>query len=342
MKSSAIAIVLAASLAATTANALAWGSMGHRMVNHVGAATLPASLPAFVRTPAATNEITTLGPEMDVLKGAGQAWDHDDDNGHFLDIGDDGTIDGVIKLDDLPPNMDAYDAALRNVGSSAWKAGYVPYTILEGWEQVRMDFAYWRVDDYLATHAKTAASRAWFAQQKQLRETLTLRDIGVWGHFVADASQPLHITIHFNGWGNYPNPNGFTEAPIHSFFESRFVNEYATTADVTKLVKPYEAAAPTTFISDRAMLDQIGAYLTQSASQVVPLYQIEKAGGFKDGSPQAVAFVDKQLAHGATEFRNLITLAWQDSLYGSVSYPEIKVTDILAGKVVPAAYFEKD
>lgn len=337
MKASPIALALAVAMAASTANALAWGAKGHRMVNHVAAATLPATLPAFVRTPAAINEITMLGPEEDVLKDAGAAWDHDNDNGHFLDIGDDGSIDGVVKLDDLPPNLDAYDAALRKVGSSAWKAGYVPYTILEGWEQVRKDFSYWRADNYLAQHSKTARARAWYAQALKLREALTLRDIGVWGHFVADASQPLHITVHFNGWGDYPNPNNYTQKHIHSFFESAFVNRVATTAEVTKLVKPYDGAAPTTFISDRAMLDRIGAYLAQTASQVDPLYQIEKANGFEDASPQAVAFVDKQLAHGATEFRNLITLAWEDSLNGTVSYPDIKVRDILSGKVTPSA-----
>ncbi len=25
-----------------------------------------------------------------------------------------------------------------------------------------------------------------------------MRDVGNWGHFVADASQPLHVSVHFN------------------------------------------------------------------------------------------------------------------------------------------------
>ena len=102
---------------------------------------------------------------------------------------------------------------------------------MDGFERVRQDFAIWRVDDYLATHATTQAARDGFAKDRALRELLTLRDIRVGGHFVGDGSQPLHITIHFNGWGNYPNPNNYTTEHIHSPFETAFVNKYAKIAD---------------------------------------------------------------------------------------------------------------
>jgi hypothetical protein len=36
---------------------------------------------------------------------------------------------------------------------------------------------------------------------------LILRDLGVWSHYVADASNPMHTTIHSDGWGEYPNPS---------------------------------------------------------------------------------------------------------------------------------------
>jgi hypothetical protein len=49
-----------------------------------------------------------------------------------------------------------------------------------------------------------SAEAARFARDRQIREMLTIRDLGVWTHYVGDASQPLHISIHYNGWGNYP------------------------------------------------------------------------------------------------------------------------------------------
>ncbi|HEY5258891.1 MAG TPA: hypothetical protein VIJ12_11005 [Candidatus Baltobacteraceae bacterium] len=325
-------LLVAASFLATAGPAMAWGSKGHTMINKVGATLFPASMPAFLHSTSAIAEIATLGPEEDRLKGAGGSWDADNDPGHFLDIGDDDTVGGVVRLDSLPLSLDAYDAALRAVNNDPYKEGYVPYEILDGWDQIREDFAYWRVDNYGATHAATPAQRGYFVTDRTLRQTLTLRDIGVWGHFVADASQPLHITIHFNGWGNYPNPSGYTQAHIHSMFESQFVNRVSNDADVTKLVPAYVPTDPTDLLTQRQMLSMIGKYLSDSAAAVDPLYDLDKAGAFDAATPQAVTFVDTQLAHGAGEFRNLTALAWEDSLNDGVGYPTVKVRDIITGK----------
>ena len=45
--------------------ARAWENDGHRMINRLAASTLPADVPAFLRTPAAIDEIEYLGPEPD-------------------------------------------------------------------------------------------------------------------------------------------------------------------------------------------------------------------------------------------------------------------------------------
>jgi len=50
---------------------------------------------------------------------------------------------------------------------------------------------------------------------------------------------------------------------------------------------------------------------------------------------EAVSFATARVAAGARELRNLIVLAWDDSLYRSVGYPEIPVQAILGGKVLP-------
>ncbi len=316
--------------------ALAWGTQGHTMINRLAAQGLPATLPAFVRTPAAVREIAYLGPDEDRLKGAGRSWDADNDPGHYLDIGDDLTVFGVVRLSALPPTMEAYTRALEAAHSDPYRAGYVPYTIMDGWEQVRQDFALWRVDNYLASHAATARARASFAAERALRQTLTLADIGRWGHFVADGSQPLHVTVHFNGWGNYPNPNGYSTAHnIHAMFESEFVDRYVTLADVRRDLSPMHVMQPQTLITQRSLASLVGRYLTGTARAVPHLYAIQKAGGFTRGTPQAVDFTAAQLARGASMLRDLITLAWDDSLNANVGYPEVRVRDVLAGKVVP-------
>lgn len=324
-------LVLIAALAMPQ-NALAWGAKGHTLINRLGAQAFPAEMPAFIRSASAVDEIATLGPEEDRLKGSGESWDADNDPGHYLDAGDDGTVDGV-HLDALPASMRDYAAALAAAHANPWSAGYLPYSIMDGFEQLREDFAYWRVDDYGATHAADASLRARFATDRALREVLTVRDLGVWGHFIADGSQPLHVTIHFNGWGNYPNPHNYTQAHIHSVFESEFVDRYETPDLIREQMAASTILSPEHFLSQDEIATLTGRYLEGTASAVVPLYQIEALHGFETGSSQAIAFTATQLARGAAELRDLSDLAWQNSLYASVGYPSESVKDILSGRV---------
>jgi hypothetical protein len=306
------------------------------MISRVAAETLPTSLPAFVRDQAAIDEISYLGPEEDRMRDAGTSFDADWDDGHFLDIGDDGTVAGVVRLDALPPSFAAYDDVLRKAGASPYKLGFVPYTIMDGFERVRRDFAYWRVLNYMADHATTADARASFATERDLRQTLTLRDIGDWSHFVGDGSQPLHITVHYNGWGEYANPKNYTTKHIHSYFESVFVNKYAKIADVRALVPAYTSTNPDN-VSQAALGTMVGSYLTGSANAVPQLYDLYASGDFEQGTPAAVHYTDAQLARGATMLRNMIALAWEDSLNQGYGYPAVSVKDVLAGKVAPTS-----
>jgi hypothetical protein len=295
--------------------ALAWGGAGHTLISRAGAMSLPTFLPNFLRTPEAVDEIAALGPEPDRSKDAGRSHDADRDTGHYADIDDDGTISGVA-LNALPATREAYDTALRAAGTDQYKMGYLPYSLIDGWQQVAKDFAIWRVDRVGEEKSTDAADRAWFAKDRELREILTLRDIGVWSHFVGDASQPLHVSVHYNGWGNYPNPNGFTESKeTHANFEGAFVREHATLAAVLAHMR-----APA--VSSDPIATQVGTYLKASASQVVPLYTIEKQGGFASGSPAAIDFVDARLADGAAELRDLIVAAWNESATVKVGYPD--------------------
>jgi hypothetical protein len=329
------ASLVAAALLACTAPAFAWGTKGHTIVNHLAALGLAGRMPAFLTQPASIYEIAYLGPELDDLKDSGESWDSDYDTGHFLDLMDDGTIAGVVKTDAMPQNRQDYDKLLETAHTNEYRQGYLPYAILDGWQQLRKDFAYWRVDDYLATHASTPALRLRGQNDRAIEENLIRRDLGVWGHFIGDGSQPLHVTVHFNGWGNYPNPNGYTDdRHTHSMFESAFVNKYVSEDVVSKAMKPQSAfAAPSALLSQDAVMASIMQYLNTTAQTVPHLYDIEKAGGFAKGSPDAVAFAASRLAAGAMELRDLSVLAWQDSMYATVGYPNVAVQDILAGKV---------
>jgi hypothetical protein len=326
--------LVAAALFACSAPAYAWGTKGHTIVNHLAALSFVGRMPAFLTTPSSMYEIAYLGPEMDDLKDSGESWDADYDTGHFLDVMDDGTIAGVVKTDAMPKNRQQYNNALETAHTNEYQQGYLPYEMLDGWEQLRKDFAYWRVDDYLSKHGATPSLRLRGQNDRLIEESLIRRDLGVWGHFVGDGCQPLHVTVHFNGWGKYPNPNGYTTDPhTHSMFESAFVNRFLSEGMVAKLMKPQSAfATPNALLSQETVMASIMQYLLASAQTVPHLYDIEKAGGFAKGMPEAVSFTASRLATGAMELRDLSVLAWQDSLHETVGYPNVAVQDILSGK----------
>jgi hypothetical protein len=318
-----IAAGLAAVLALLPNGAAAWGTTGHHIINLVAMRALPADVPAFLAQPDVIAAVEALGPEMDVLKGAGESFDRDEDPGHYLDVGDDRRVAGVVSLTALPADMEAYEKALESAGTDPYRVGYLPYTIADGWEQLRKDFAYWRAFSYLATHADTDRGRAAFAQAEHLRRLLIVRDIGVWGHFVGDGSQPLHVTTHYNDGG------------IHAPFEGAFVREHVTTAAVEHLVPRGGPPAPQALLSQSALLSDVGAYLAATNAQEPQLYAIADRQGFAQATPEAIAFATARVADGARELRDLIVLAWENSLYESVGYPEMRVTDILDARIHP-------
>ena len=79
----------------------------------------------------------------------------------------------------------------------------------------------------------------------------------------------------------------------------------------------------------------VADYLAATGGQVIPLYELEKAGGLAPGDLRGTAFAAKQLAIGASELRDMIADAWRASSYQSVGWKPVPVGDILAGKVDP-------
>ena len=35
----------------------------------------------------------------------------------------------------------------------------------------------------------------------------------------------MHVSIHYNGWGPFPNPDGFTQDRIHASLEGIYVHQ---------------------------------------------------------------------------------------------------------------------
>ena len=325
-------LALAAAAAAPAQSALAWGASGPRVAGVVAASTLPADVPAFLRTPQAVAAIGEFAREPDRWKGSGKIHDHDRDSAHFLDVDDQGRMYGgpAFTVATLPPTRADYEKALQAAGTDSWKAGYLPYAIIDGYQQLVKDFTYWRVLTAAVKLEKDPTRLAYYKADLKRREDLLLRDLGVWAHYVGDGSQPLHLSVHYNGWGDYPNPNGYTQArSTHFQFEGPLTLALADEASIKALVPAYKPC-------ECSIETRVVGYLTDTWKQVEPLYQLEKAGGMVETDPRAKTFVRARVAAGATALRDLVVDAWRESANGKIGYrPEISVADVEAGKADP-------
>jgi hypothetical protein len=338
------AAAIACSLA--SGQALAWGHTGHLMISELAIENLPRDVPEFLRDHDAKYEVTQLGPEPDVLKSEGDAatpnadvFDFEHSPGHYVDLDDVGLVLGypTLPLSSLMAQGQSrrdYDTLLRAASSNKdtqYFAGYLPFQMTDGWQQVRKDFAYYRAYKAALQNERTMwTDRAAFKKQLQLREQLLLRDIGYWSHFVADASQPMHVSIHFNGWGAYPNPNNYTNKPIHAPFEGSFVKNYISIGEVASHVGSYVPCGCA------GIEPRVRSYLAATLATVDTTYALEKAinNAYATNDAGEHEFIVSRLAAGATELRDEIVDAWRSSDTIYVGFPLIKVSDIESGAVV--------
>lgn len=307
---SAVASVLLLTLASQPA--WGWGQDGHRMINRLAGQYLPMEVPAFLRNGAALDTLEYLGPEPDHWRNRAeaelsstQAPDHFLD-GEYADLvgspcakGSPGcSATGTMlprKRYDFIHALAVYQAAHVNLPLAPDKVGMQPWQVEEIWQRLKSDLRDYR--RLLAAHQDTAPV-----------ETIILFEAGWLGHYVADGSQPLHVTVQYNGWTG-PNPKGYTtEHRIHAQFETVYVSAAIKGADVAPLV----ARSTATDVGDE--WTQYLDYLHRSQSLVEAVYQLEKAGGFTgQGTPQAKTFTEERLAAGAIELRDLIYSAWLHS-----------------------------
>jgi hypothetical protein len=328
----AAAAVCALAAVAVPAAVQAWGNTGHRLIGIAAMRGLPDDMPAFLRTPGAVADVGELAREPDRWKGGGQPHDRERDTAHFVDLDDNGFVfnSSGPSVDSLPRLKSEYDAALIAAGLDVDDAGYLPYAIWDGYQNLVRDFAYWRVLNAQEARETDPTKRAWYRVDRERREALILRDMGVLGHYIGDGSQPHHTTIHYNGWDrNTPNPEGFTTSrQTHGMFEGAF------TARVARL-DAIEAAMAAPKLDGFDLRARVPVYLRETLGQVTPFYRLEKAGGFAEGDARGAQFTIARLAAGASELRDFYILAWRDSADDNIGWPAVKVAEVEAGTADP-------
>jgi hypothetical protein len=273
---------------AVTPQASAWGDEGHRYVNRVAAEHMPQDMPAFFRN--AVVRLSFLGPEPDrwrdgkeLYKALGEVNGPD----HFIDI------DKPENFEALPNDRYLYADWLRAHGKEPKDIGYLPYSILEGYQKIQVLFRLWREPQQEAERDQIEQNIIYYA--------------GVLGHYVADGAQPLHASIHYNGWTTSSNPQLFTREPLHWRFEGEYVKAQIKPEDFTGQVKTASRL--------QDPFADIVKYLIDSYNHVPELYRMDKAARWDANNRNAESkkFVTERLAAGSQMLANLWYSAWLGS-----------------------------
>ncbi len=193
---------------------LAWGPDGHRMINRLAGAALPADVPGFLRSPSALDALTYYAPEPDHWRSpaepelnAAQAPEHF----IYLELAD---LVGPLprRRYDYIRALAAAQAKHPDLELTPEHVGLQPYVTSEVYE---------RLQECLSRDYRALVT----AKQDTRPSEAEIMFLAGWlGHYVADGSMPLHSSIQYDGWVG-PNPHGYsTGRHIHWFFENDYVH----------------------------------------------------------------------------------------------------------------------
>ena len=269
---------------------LRWGAHGHELAARLAATHLPADVPEFFRDAAA--QLEYLNPEPDRWRDSDAREMHEGFRyDHYLDL-------------ELVPE-EAFDARDRweflrvlyaaGIERPERDVGLLPFRVAELYQRMENGFRRWRAES-------DPEVRRWIEER-------IVNDAGILGHYVTDASQPHHTTIHFNGWNEEleENPGGFTtDRGFHSRFETQFVSAHVTAEHV---FTGFSAKAAR--VEDP--LEGIWDFVRYINGYVHRLYELDRDYGFEPDEPahpESLAFAVERIQDGGAFLRDLWWSAW--------------------------------
>jgi hypothetical protein len=283
--------------------AITWGNEGHMAVNRAAAAKLPADMPAFLKN--AADHLAYMGPEPDRWREKLEnPLKYSQEPDHFMDME---LVDWMTKL---PPDRYLFIKAIyehraadpKNATPEMYpeKIGLLPYATIEMYDRLKVSFREYRKAQKEGRSTADA-------------EATAIHYAGWLGHYVADAANPLHTTIKYNGWVG-PNPNNYdTGHTIHWRMEGPFVGRNMAKLDFASLVTaPKKLNDP---------FNDFVAFMRESQSHVEEVYQLDQKCGWEgEGTPESREFIRKRLAAGAQMLADMWYTAWMESAVEPEAY----------------------
>lgn len=275
----AIVVLMLAWLLTPAANA--WDAHAHRCVTYLALDGLTADAPQWLRDPEVRHRIAFQSNQPDRWRGwPAHTLSHVNDPEHYLDVelleqfGL--TLETIPRLRREyvramaiakqlhPEKVDPYDASRDPARAQEWP-GFLPHAIMEQYVKLQAAFNQVRILERLNEPAR----RHQLAQAR----AIAIYHLGVLSHLVADATQPLHTTKHFNGWVG-DNPNGYTTSKeFHAYIDGGVIEHhcltYANLKPFMKCERQFSATDP---------WQDILAHIRRGHAQVETLYRLERDG----------------------------------------------------------------
>jgi len=313
---------LALSLLAANA-ACAWDYEGHRVVNQLALASLPANFPAFVKTAEARERVAFLAGEADRWrKSPDLPLKHCTEPDHYIDL-EELAVYG-LKPDMLPvfrydfvaqlalvrrAHPESFPTPSGDVAHTRELVGLLPWAMAENYGKLKSGFSYLKTFEENGGTAEEIAN----AQQN------ILYVMGVMGHYVGDASQPLHTTIHHHGWV-HENPHHYsTSGGFHSWIDGGFFNKIggANLKELQSKLRPAQVVQMNGRAAKPEKMFQAGMnFIIEQNKQVEPLYQLEKDGklsGDAEKGMEGKAFLEGQLVKAGQMLGDIWYAAWEQA-----------------------------
>jgi hypothetical protein len=314
-------LALSAALQIALVPLRAWDYEGHRMVNQLAMASLPADFPISVRQPAVAERIAFLAGEADRWRNTqGPTFKHAHAPEHFFDLEDleplglaTNTV-SPFRYDFLmqvrtarqknPEKFEPIDPA-KNSDHTRDLPGFLPWSINEQFLKLESAFSYLKTFQQFGGTPEEIANA---------RENI-IYVMGVMGHFPGDAAQPLHTTKHHHGWVG-PNPDRYsTNQSIHSWVDGGFIRRAEVKLEHLKpKVRPARALGMPT--AGQGVFDEAMAFIGAQFALVEKTYQLDRDGKLSPNRGDVAEgreFIGGQLLKGGQFLGDLWLTAWQSA-----------------------------
>jgi hypothetical protein len=312
---------LLAALGAFAFDAGAWDYEGHHAINELALASLPSDF-GIELTPALKTRIEFLAGEPDRWRNVSDLpLKHLNGPDHFIDLEDlkrfgltpetlpilryDFVADIVKAREAHPEKFPPIDPD-KDADHTRELGGFLPWAITEYYEKLKSDFGTLNaLKQYGGTPEEIANAQA-----------DVVYVMGVMGHFVGDGSQPLHTTMHFNGWVG-DNPKGYTtRTTFHSWIDGGYFKKTGGIKVETLVGKIQPATRIANAGDPEAFFRHVVSYLVGQNKFVEPLYEMDKNGqlsGEGDKGMEGVRFLDGQLVKAGQMLGDIWLTAWLEA-----------------------------